>query len=142
MFNGHKISKLLEERHLKKKSLIEYMQTYPSGLDAIIKDGNPRTAERREGLSVLTRRSAVHAGETFPSGLRTCVLPRSGQRRPSSPCVRAAPRVEAVAGMAVEVKFGGNASRDQGVRPFPHDSGPAMGSSALTTAKVGGSLRE
>ena len=42
MFNGHKISKLLEERHLKKKSLIEYMQTYPSGLDAIIKDGNPR----------------------------------------------------------------------------------------------------
>ena len=41
MFNGHKISKLLEERHLKKKSLIEYMQTYPSGLDAIIKDGIP-----------------------------------------------------------------------------------------------------
>ena len=37
MFNGHKISKLLEERHLKKKSLIEYMQTYPSGLVLLLK---------------------------------------------------------------------------------------------------------
>lgn len=54
MFNGHKISKLLIERHLKKKSLIEYMQTYPSGLDSIIKNCNP-TAEKIEQIADFFR---------------------------------------------------------------------------------------
>ena len=39
-----------------------------------------------------------------------------------SPGVRAASRAEAVAGMAVEMKFGGNAGRKQGISPLPHDS--------------------
>nr|DAT44630.1 MAG TPA: helix-turn-helix domain protein [Caudoviricetes sp.] len=50
MFNGQKITKLLEERHLTKKSLFEYMGTSGSGLDSIIKKCNP-TAEKIEQIA-------------------------------------------------------------------------------------------
>ena len=44
MFNGQKINKLIEERHITKKSLFEYMGTSASGLDSIIKNCNPTLA--------------------------------------------------------------------------------------------------
>ena len=50
MFNGQKINKLIEERHITKKSLFEYMGTSASGLDSIIKNCNP-TAEKIEQIA-------------------------------------------------------------------------------------------
>lgn len=50
MFNGHKITQLLEQRQTTKKSLFEYMGTSASGLDSIIKNCNP-TAEKIEQIA-------------------------------------------------------------------------------------------
>lgn len=41
MFNGQIIRRLLEERNITKKSLIDFMETSPSVLDNIINKGNP-----------------------------------------------------------------------------------------------------
>lgn len=50
MFKGITIKRLLEERNITKKSLIEYLETSPSVLDKIINNGNP-TASNIERIA-------------------------------------------------------------------------------------------